>query len=407
MSTNYKVISSFLAIVCLTMLLNSFVFSQMPDEQKRRIEFVKKLNKNKKKENNKSDNLPVTVDNKTVTETSKTDEEEVIKVETQLIRMDVLVVDQKGNAILGLKANDFLITENKIEQEIGTFSLGSNEAVPRTIVLIMDHSRSQIPYLKTSTDAAKKLVDQLNPQDKMAIVSDDVELLADFTGDKDLLKKTLDKFGNNSDVGKSLQFSALYVSIWEMFSPADLRPIVIFQTDGDQLFNVKSESAPIDFQSPQFTAFTDREMIELIEKSRFTMYSVISGFSVLNLSDEERIAKSTPLLEVQFPKIFRNHPEQVQKFTQRLFRQQTSMDNLAKRTGGFSANLETPDQANAIYERILKGITDRYLIGYYPLNQDRDGKRRNVKIEVRGHPEYTVLGRKFYFAPQEDKNTAK
>ena len=40
----------------------------------------------------------------------------------------------------------------------------------------------------------------------------------------------------------------------------------------------------------------------------------------------------------------------------------------------------------------------RYIIGYYPTNRTRDGKRRKVSIEVRGHPEYVVWGKKAYFA---------
>jgi hypothetical protein len=39
------------------------------------------------------------------------------------------------------------------------------------------------------------------------------------------------------------------------------------------------------------------------------------------------------------------------------------------------------------------------VIGYYPTNKARDGKRRTVTIEVRDHPEYIVWGRKAYFAP--------
>lgn len=51
--------------------------------------------------------------------------------------------------------------------------------VPRTIVLIIDYSGSQLPFIKNSVAAAKVLVDKLGPKDLMAIVTDDVELLLD------------------------------------------------------------------------------------------------------------------------------------------------------------------------------------------------------------------------------------
>ena len=137
-------------------------------------------------------------------------DEDVIKVETNLVRTDVMVVDQKGKPVLGLKASDFVVTENSIPQEIGTFSLGDSAEVPRSIVLIIDYSGSQIPYIQTSVDAAKVLVDKLNPKDRMAIVTDDVELLAEFTKDKEFLKNKLDSLANKvrkGEAGKSLQYS--------------------------------------------------------------------------------------------------------------------------------------------------------------------------------------------------------
>ena len=75
---------------------------------------------------------------------------------------------------------------------------------------------------------------------------------------------------------------------------------------------------------------------------------------------------------------------------EKLFRQQMAMMIVARASGGFTEGLETPEQADEIYARILNDINNRYLIGYYPKNEERDGKRRNVKIEVRGHPEYVV-----------------
>ena len=45
------------------------------------------------------------------------------------------------------------------------------------------------------------------------------------------------------------------------------------------------------------------------------------------------------------------------------------------------------------------GAGGRYVVGFYPANKERDGKRRRVQVEVRGHPEYTVWGRKSYYAP--------
>ena len=77
-------------------------------------------------------------------------------------------------------------------------------------------------------------------------------------------------------------------------------------------------------------------------------------------------------------------------------------NSLGTLTGGWADFLEEPAQAAAIYERIFADVGLRYVVGFYPTNKARDGGRRRMNIEVRGHPEYTVWGRKAYYAPGPD-----
>ncbi len=394
-----------LTILVLALVFVSVSFGQGIQEDRLRKEFVKNLAKSRKKDSLNKER-PKLINNQQTSIINTSNDEETIQVETRLVRLDILVYDQKGNVVLGLKPEDFVITENKIEQEIGTFSLGNSEDVPRTIVLIMDYSDSQRPFIKTSVAAAKVLVDKLNPKDQMAIVTDDVELLVDFTNNKELLKSNLDKLGKKAEkknVGRSLQYSALYVTLQEMFDNEDIRPIIIFQTDGDQFSGIRRGNSLSELQLSWQTSFTDQELIETIEASKATIYSVISEVSLLGLPEEEQTRKVLPNYKKQFPKAATDNSPDVSQYVKAIHRQQNVMSNVAQISGGFTESLENPQQADKIYENILNGINNRYLIGYYPTNQERDGTRRNIKITVKNHPEYTVLGRKFYFAPKDKK----
>ena len=407
---NIRFLLNFILLICLVGCVTASgvvsMFSQdLPQDKKKIKDFGKSLNdkkydsknKDSKKSDSKSDAITVNED--------KIEDEEVLRVETNLVRTDVLVVNQSGQAVLGLKPSDFNVTENNIPQEIGTFSLGDTQDVPRSIVLIIDYSGSQVPYIQMSVNAAKVLVDKLNPKDKMAIVTDDIELVVSFTRDKEKLKKELDalaKHAENKDVGKSKQYSALMATLNELFDSEDVRPIVIFQTDGDEAFFISRDEP----NGKRLTSFTVTDLFNKIEKSKVTIYSVISGFSLLGLSPEARLKKTELMID---KKMFNFVPKDkqavfLQQYSDRLFNQQTSMSIVARSSGGFTERLETPDQADDIYSRILDEINNRYLLGYYPTNQEQDGTRRNVKIEVREHPEYVVWGRKFYFAPQGKKN---
>lgn len=78
---------------------------------------------------------------------------------------------------------------------------------------------------------------------------------------------------------------------------------------------------------------------------------------------------------------------------------QAALAEVAPLTGGWTAFLEKPEHANEIYSRNFTDINRRYIVGYYPTNKQRDGKRRTIDFQVKGHPEYQVLGRRSYFAP--------
>ena len=99
----------------------------------------------------------------------------------------------------------------------------------------------------------------------------------------------------------------------------------------------------------------------------------------------------------------RTPPEAVKYLLGEEIKVQASLAVVPTISGGWTAFLEDPSQADEIYSRIFSDINRRYIVGYYPTNKEHDGKRRKVNVEVRGHPEYMVMGRKSYYAhdPEE------
>lgn len=344
---------------------------------------------------------------------SRSNDEDVIRVDTDLVVSEVLVLDGKGNPITGLVAKDFLVKEDGKAQEISSFSLGDATVVPRSFVLILDYSASELPYIETSVDAAKMLVDKLNPKDRMAIVSDDVKLLVDFTSNKELLKENLESLRARSlggKFGRSAQYDALMATLRELFSAEDLRPIIIFQTDGDQLSLLKGSKwpNPDPYWIPR--SFGIEELKTASEKARATIYSIIPALRFIGVPEDERVKRAElywdsrrksfeALTHRSNPNGPRPSQDSFRNMASQWFSRQVALDDVATGSGGWADFLEQPEQANEVYARVLSDINKRYVIGYYPTNRAKDGKRRNVVIEVRDHPEYVVTGRKAYFAP--------
>jgi hypothetical protein len=216
-------------------------------------------------------------------------------------------------------------------------------------------------------------------------------------------------------LGASEQYDALLATLNEIFDNEDTRPIIIFQTDGDQLDALKDGQGMGSFSFSRRYGFKD--LLTAAEKSRATVYSVISGVKFLNITEDELVRRARLDLDnrqnasfeimrarnVPIPKganVMR--PDPAPKFLvdygNQWVRRQTSLVNMAQFTGTLPEFLEEPGQADEIYNRILNDIDRRYVIGYYPTNRAHDGKRRKVSIEVHNHPEYMVWGQKAYFA---------
>jgi VWFA-related protein len=386
---------------------------------------------------------------------TSSDSDDVIRIDTSLVSCELLVLDKSGKAINGLTAEDFSITEDDTAQTVGHFFTGDNINVPRTIVLIIDYSGSQKPYIKNSVAAAKVLVDKLGPKDLMAIVTDDVELIHDFTSDKKELKQKLDWLQQQTEVhlegtsmrwahfGRSKQYSALMATLNEAFEDSDIRPIIIFQTDGDQAVFLRNpvvrmtlpeglegdalekaqkeiELYKRDFQN-NVTEFSLDDLYRAVERSRATVYTVIPGIKLLGLTPEKQLEKAyTALQWQQFESINEQPMERRQEYKENLKKEQKDFDFISFRaqvertvkmqealsgvaglTGGWTEFLQRPQQADEIYTRIFSDINQRYIVGYYPTNKERDGKRRKIDFAVKGHPEYQIYGRRSYFAPSQ------
>lgn len=393
--------------------------------------------------------------NETVsTQPASRDDEDVIRIETSLVTSDVLVTDKQGRPVRNLKATDFVVSEDGVPQQIGHFVLGDNVNLSRSIVLIIDYSRSQFPYIADSIEAAGVLVDQLGPKDRMAIVTDDVDLLVDFTNDKRELKRGLESLlernrgaksflgvgGKRPRFGRSAQFSALMATLNEAFDEEDQNPVIVFQTDGDELeflrnsvivHEVPSGLPPEILREVQeeveqkrrlqrslMTEFSLDDVYRAAERSRATIYSIIPRTRLLDLTQDEQIKRlaaedsrsvatwseassekmrnSFKVLEEQRRK--RLTPEILQARIDQELKIQRSLVDLAKMSGGWAEFLETKSQTATIYNRILADLNLRYIIGYYPSNKTHDGKKRQITVEVKGHPEYIISSRKSYYA---------
>ena len=382
---------------------------------------------------------------------------DVVKVETSLVTSDLLVLDANGNPVAGLTEKDFVIKEDGTSQKVGMFSPGNSATVPRSVVLIIDYGCSQLPFLGASIRAAKTLIDKLTPLDRVAIVTDDVELLTGFTSDKRKLNESLDELIRRTSLnpvyrnyqlerfdrlqapfGRGFQYSALMAVLREMFDEEDQRPVIIFQTDGSEALLLRNPIAehsvapglPPDLRGQEEAAlkhfqnylkhnpreFSINDVYKMAEQSRATIYTVTPGLRFIGLGPEERAAQMRAFLNRSmagfdlstYRKKLTDYLKRVPDETlawdaDEILKLQSALAVLSTISGGWIEFVDSPAQAEEIYARILSDMNHRYVVGYYSTNKAHDGKRRKVTIMVRDHPEYLVMSQNGYYAPGPDQ----
>lgn len=148
----------------------------------------------------------------------------------QLMRLNASVTDRQGRAVGGLKAGDFAVFENGEERKV-TDVASTN--TPFNLVLLLDVSGSVEERIDFIRKAARDFLRTVSAQDRISIVSfrDDVQIISDFTTDRQLLSKRLDQI--DAGGATSLYDSLGYVLVDLLKSVRGERTAVVILSDGD------------------------------------------------------------------------------------------------------------------------------------------------------------------------------
>jgi VWFA-related protein len=148
----------------------------------------------------------------------------------------VSVSDQNGLPIKNLEVDAFTLIESGVPVTIQDFKPIQNIEQPLSIALIMDTSTSmgsqyQPTPMQKSVEAAKSFVDQLQPQDRVAVIkfSDKPEEILSLTEDKTLVKQALDSL--QPEENKTALYDGIVAGIKTLESQSGRRIIVVV-TDG-------------------------------------------------------------------------------------------------------------------------------------------------------------------------------
>src|SRR5258705_1833589 len=165
-------------------------------------------------------------------------EDEIVKVNTELVTLNVRVIDRNNRPIDNVRQDDFHVFEDGVSQPIESFS---REEVPISYGLAVDTSGSLRSQLQAVIDAGKTIVNSNKPGDETFLVrfisSDSIETVQDFTASKDLIMDGLDELyiqGGQTAIIDAVYLTAEHVAEYKKGDDNDhRRRTLIWITDGE------------------------------------------------------------------------------------------------------------------------------------------------------------------------------
>jgi VWFA-related protein len=312
----------------------------------------------------------------------KNPEDEIVRVDTDLVTTPVSVLDRNGRFIAGLKKKDFKIFENGVPQGISYFQ---SEEQPFTVILMLDTSPSTRYKLDDIHWAAVTFLNQLRPNDKVMVVSFDSRVrlwTPEPTADRKELYAAI--YRTNFGSGTSLYEAVDAVASLQQMRIAGRKAMVIF-TDG-----VDTTSRRASYQSTIESAEEIDALIYSIRYDTQPRNSTATGPAPIDLM---QVMKDSP--GVQIPQGALVQAARGRSSAE-YEKGKLYLETLASNSGGRVFEADQMTDLDTAFAGVAEELRRQYSIGYYPVNPGEPGERRSIKIQILAHPGVVVRAKRNY-----------
>jgi VWFA-related protein len=281
-----------------------------------------------------------------------------IRVQVNIVNLFATVRDKHKAIITGLKQDDFQVYEDGQPQEITYFSAESN--LPITLGILLDTSGSEYFMLSGEKEAGSRFLARVLRKGDLAMVmtfDTDVDLLADFTDDRGVLDRAINRAQINAPSGGMIAQGPL----------------------------PSSGSGGTNFYDAVYLAAHEKLSGEAGRKAIVVLTDAEDTGSKLRLSDAIEAAQRTgTVVHILLVAADGGDQDVARKLT----------DD----TGGRMIVVRSEKNLEQAFDQISEELRSQYTVGYTPTNKKHDGTYRKIKVEMK-NKDYSVLTRRGYYAP--------
>ncbi|HEY1743692.1 MAG TPA: VWA domain-containing protein [Granulicella sp.] len=298
-----------------------------------------------------------------------------MRVDVPIVNLDVSVLLDKTNSFVpGLKAGNFLVVEDGIEQEVQTVR---TTKTPITAVMLLEFASNSYAFIQDMQNASASFFRTLQPDDYVAVETYDIRthILTDFTNNKDTIREALQSL-TIPGFRETNEFDALYETL-DRLSRVDGRKYIVLISNGrDTMSRIT----------------LDQMLAKIKATPNVTIFTISTGGLARELSDARG----------RMGGISRSNYLQADN----------QMRTFAQMTGGMSYQPLFQGALPDIFSDINDSIRTQYVLTYKPTNTKNDGSYRKVKVylvdnegrplkmqDEKGRPlKYSIIARDGYRA---------
>ena len=334
-------------------------------------------------------------------------QDEPVKLKTNLVTVTAAVTDAAGRPIKSLKADDFVIYEDGVKQKITHFSSGDE---PFTVLLLLDLSGSTADDITLIKRAAVNFLGQLRTGDRVGLIvfSGDVEMIVDFTASRTRFEAGIHsaatpggedghRFGTST--GTSF-YDALFLAVEESpLKQVEGRKAIVCMSDGvDSTSKMKNRLIATLVERSDASVYFLELNTEAVTLERLLKPKTDPDYANFSQSQIDRYFDTYDPASFERTRDRRSlAPDLLRQINRGLFElARKEQRQMAERTGGRVYPVNSLTDLNAIYKQVAGDLRSQYSIGYYPTNDVQDGRWRAINVEV--SKEGKVRARSGYWA---------
>jgi VWFA-related protein len=333
--------------------------------------------------------------------------EQVERVETEEIRLNISAFDVNGKFVSDLRVEDLIINEDgRLHQAT------SVRRTPANVLILLDVG-GEIAYAKrraATSAAASGLVSALRENDSVAVMQygDKVEILSEWTQDKTAILEALDdkKLG----YGKRSVFNQALAMAVDFFrkTPLENRHLVLISDGVDTFNDLRSKNLAI---RNLLSSDINVHVISYtkLQQNAITVPKTLTGGgnrAKTNLPPgaEPPIHGTTPTFPIATINLDRAMIRKRQEQIARLKTSEQLLATIAEDTNGEIFLPETVDEMVDKTAQLAKNIDSQYVVTYTPkraLNEADDGETRLIEvsskragIDIQGRRKLVVINNK-------------